>query len=63
MDHESYKKEHVGPVVVCHRQDLGIKKLIMEHVQNNIKKEYSRWTTKDGREHTLWRIEHDQDIF
>lgn len=35
MNHKSYTKDHVGPVVVSHRNDEHIKAIILEYVNNH----------------------------
>jgi uncharacterized protein (DUF1015 family) len=54
LNHQTYMEEHVGPVVVSHRQDAALDALILELTEQ--KAAFSSWRTVDGREHALWRI-------
>lgn len=53
LNHQTYMEEHVGPVVVSHRQDPVLDAIILSLTE---KPAFSAWKTVDGREHALWRI-------
>jgi uncharacterized protein (DUF1015 family) len=44
----------VGPVVVSHRKDENINKMIATLTKSH--EAFSRWKTNDGRQHKLWKI-------
>lgn len=48
----------MGPVVVSHREDLALKRMVLQLTQEN--EEFARWHTSDGREHTLWKVRKEQ---
>lgn len=54
MNHQSYKKQHVGPVVVSHPRHEDLENSITTVIQQV--PPFSQWTTKDGRHHSLWKV-------
>lgn len=60
-NHESYKKDHVGPVVLSYRQtEIGIRSLLKDH--SHKAEPFARWATVDGRHHSLWKMEESSEV-
>lgn len=60
-NHESYRKDHVGPVILSFREQQSlIREILHDYTKKN--EPYSKWTTVDGRAHALWKMENSVEF-
>lgn len=60
-NHESYRKDHVGPVILSYRDmNFHIKDLLCAY--SSKEEPFSRWSTADGRQHSLWKMEESPEV-
>jgi len=60
-NHESYRKDHVGPVVLSYRDTtINIKDMLYGHVTKE--EPFAKWATIDGRHHSLWKMDESSEM-